>query len=64
MSRRRAGGLEEEEEPILQWQDGVGNIPIWREEENVPTFNTSYRSVAISKLDDIKDHAGIKLSKY
>ena len=45
MSRRR---LDPEEEPILQWQDGVGNIPIWREEENVPTFNTSYRSQIIS----------------
>ena len=48
MSGRR---LDPEEEPILQWQDGVGNIPIWREEENVPTFNTSYRSLSISIED-------------
>ena len=46
MSRMKEG----EEEPILQWQDGVGNIPIWREEESAPPLNTSYRSVGHSSV--------------
>ena len=46
MSRTKEG----EEEPILQWQDGVGNIPIWREEESAPPLNTSYRSVGHSSV--------------
>lgn len=52
MNRR---GVEATKEPILQWSDGLGNIPIFQEDGEVPQINTDLRYQ--SEVVSIKNQA-------
>ena len=42
LRRQKRMASKKEEEPILQWQDGIGNIPVFQD-DGAPEWNPTIR---------------------